>query len=175
MKLADLFVKNPLHKPSWAAKLLNAVLVAAVVAGFIMLSLKMINLTMDFTFLSRYTVRFKDGFIMTLEVSICAMILSMVIGILSAACSHSKILFLQYLNLLYVKFIRGTPLLMQIYLFFYIIGTAWGINNRFVAGVLILSIFEGAYISEIIRGSFNSIEGTQKEAGLASGFTRMQT
>lgn len=64
---------------------------------------------------------------------------------------------------------------MQIYLFFYIIGTAWGITNRFIAGVLILSIFEGAYISEIIRGSLLSLDETQLEAAKAVGFTKKQT
>ena len=63
---------------------------------------------------------------------------------------------------------------MQIYLFFYIVGTAWGVNNRFVAGVLILSIFEGAYIAEIIRGSLLSLEESQLEAARAVGFSRRQ-
>ncbi len=54
-------------------------------------------------------------------------------------------------------------------------GTAWGVQNRFAAGVMILSVFEGAYIAEIIRGSLLSIEGTQIEAARAVGFTRKQT
>ena len=74
-----------------------------------------------------------------------------------------------------MKIIRGTPLLVQIYLFFYIIGTAWGIENRMVAGVAILSVFEGAYIAEIIRGSLLSIDAMQLEAARAVGFTRAQT
>lgn len=64
---------------------------------------------------------------------------------------------------------------MQIYLFFYIVGTAWGVENRFVAGVIILSTFEGAYISEIIRGSLLSLEESQLEAARAVGFTQRQT
>jgi len=64
---------------------------------------------------------------------------------------------------------------MQVYLFFYIIGTAWGVENRFLAGVLILSIFEGAYISEIIRGGLESIERTQLEAARAIGLKSGQT
>lgn len=63
---------------------------------------------------------------------------------------------------------------MQIYLFFYTVDTARGITNRILAGALILSIFEGAYISEIVRGSFLSIEASQKEAGLACGFSKTQ-
>lgn len=64
---------------------------------------------------------------------------------------------------------------MQIYLFFYIVGTAWGVENRFVAGIIILSIFEGAYIAEILRGSLLSLEESQLEAARAVGFTRSQT
>jgi polar amino acid transport system permease protein len=64
---------------------------------------------------------------------------------------------------------------MQIYLFFYVVGTAFGIENRFVSGVLILSVFEGAYISEIIRGSLISIDKGQLEAAKAVGFSKRQT
>jgi len=81
---------------------------------------------------------------------------------------------LSYLARAYVEFIRGTPLLVQIYLFYYIIGTAWGIDNRYIAGVLILSVFEGAYISEIIRGGLASIESSQTEIARAIGLTRAQ-
>ena len=66
-------------------------------------------------------------------------------------------------------------MIMQVYLFFYIVGTAWGITNRFMAGVLILSIFEGAYISEIIRGGIHSIERIQLEAARAVGLNGGQT
>ena len=74
-----------------------------------------------------------------------------------------------------MKLVRGTPLLVQIYLFYYIIGTAWGIDNKVVAGVVILSVFAGAYIAEIVRGSLLSIDEGQLEAARAVGFTRAQT
>ena len=48
-------------------------------------------------------------------------------------------------------------------------------ENRFAAGVIILSVFEGAYISEIIRGSLLSLEESQLEAARAVGFTKRQT
>ena len=101
---------------------------------------------------------------MTVLISVASMLLSLALGILSAAGRSCRILVLRYLCSLYVTFIRGTPLIMQIYLFYYIVGTAWGIENRFAAGVLILSVFEGAYISEIIRGSLLSMDESQLEA-----------
>ena len=81
----------------------------------------------------------------------------------------------QYFCRAYVQIIRGTPLLVQIYFFYYIIGTAWGVNNRYLAGVLILSIFEGAYISEIIRGGLASIDRQQYEVARSIGLTPAKT
>ena len=112
---------------------------------------------------------------MTVGLSVASLAFSLCIGIFSAAGRSSPLLFVRYVCSIYVTFIRGTPLIMQIYLFFYIIGTAWGVENRFWAGVMILSIFEGAYISEIIRGSLLSMEESQLEAARAVGFTRRQT
>ena len=56
-----------------------------------------------------------------------------------------------------------------------VVSDVWGVENRFAAGVIILSLFEGAYISEIIRGSLLSMEESQLEAARAVGFTPRQT
>ena len=110
-----------------------------------------------------------------LMIAAAVLLSSLVIGMLCAAGQGSSLLVIRYFCSIYVKFIRGTPLIMQIYLFFYIVGTAWGVENRFVAGIIILSIFEGAYIAEILRGSLLSLEESQLEAARAVGFTRSQT
>lgn len=149
-------------------------LTAGIVAVF-WLSLTAVGVAFDFGFVGRFSSRIGQGFLMTLLISLTSFALSLLLGAASALGQSSRVLLLRYLCSLYVKFIRGTPLMMQIYLFFYIIGTAWGIDNRFIAGVLILSVFEGAYISEIIRGSLLSIDATQWEAAKAVGFSRNQT
>lgn len=153
----------------------NLLFLTAIVIGAFWFSLSQIGVSLDFSFLKSFRVNLAKGFFMTLCLSLVSLIVSLSIGIFSAVGQGSKILIFRYLSNLYVTFIRGTPLIMQIYLFFYIIGTAFGIENRFIAGVLILSIFEGAYISEIIRGSLLSIEHSQLEAAKAVGFTRKQT
>lgn len=112
---------------------------------------------------------------MTVAISLAGFVLSLFIGIVAALLQNGKILFLKYISIIYINFIRGTPLIMQIYLFYYIIGTAWGVENRFLSGVLILSIFEGAYIAEIIRGGIQGLDPTQLEAAKAVGFSRSQT
>lgn len=153
----------------------NFLLLSAVVVGVFWFSFARIGVVLDFSFLAGFRVNLAKGFVMTLCISLASLAVSLSIGLLSAVGQDSRILLLRYLSRLYVTLIRGTPLIMQIYLFFYIIGTAVGIENRFVAGVLILSVFEGAYISEIIRGSLLSIERSQLEAAKAVGFTRGQT
>ena len=153
----------------------NAILAGGILTIFIWLSIWRLGIVFDFSFIGNFSKRIGMGFVMTLEISICSLFLSLAIGILAAVLQSCRILFLKYLALFYVQFIRGTPLIMQIYLFFYIIGTAWGIDNRFVSGVLILSLFEGAYIAEIVRAGIADIEKTQIEAAKAVGFSNHQT
>lgn len=174
MEIKNLFIaKN--SKPKPGIVLLNIILVSIVLIAIFSTAINSIGLNLNFSFIYDYRVRIFNGFSLTIKISLASLVLSLAIGIISAIGHSSKILFVRYLCSIYVQFIRGTPLIMQIYLFFYIVGTAWNINDRFIAGVLILSTFEGAYISEIIRGSLLSIEESQLESARAVGFTKWQT
>ncbi len=159
----------------WGVTVFNVGLVVLFVGVIVGLSVSANGLTFDFSFLGNFKVRIADGFRMTIGLSLLSLVFSLAIGILAALGRQSHILFFRYLAGLYVTLLRGTPLIMQIYLFFYIIGTAWGIDNRFIAGVIILSAFEGAYIAEIIRGSLLSIDPSLMEAARACGFSPTQT
>lgn len=154
---------------------LNYLLVCVLVLVGLWASLSALDYQLDFSFVETYSKRIGDGFLLTLEISAASLVCSLLIGALVAAGRSTRILPLRYLCDLYVRLIRGTPLIMQIYLFFYVIGTTLGVDNRFVAGVLILSVFEGAYIAEILRGSLLSIDSTQRDAARAVGFTRAQS
>ena len=175
MKLRELFLQNRNEKALPLKAALNLLQLTVIIVAVFWLSLTAVGVTFDFSFVSEYRTRIGQGFLMTLLISLASFAVSLLLGVMSALGQGSRVLMLRYLCGFYVKFIRGTPLMMQIYLFFYIIGTAWGVDNRFIAGVLILSIFEGAYISEIIRGSLLSIEATQWEAAKAVGFSHSQT
>lgn len=175
MNIKNLFIAKNDEPFYFGKSIFNITLVTIFIIVTFWISLAKINVSFNFFFINDFKERIFKGFLMTFYISLGSLITSLIIGIISAFCNNSKILFIRYLSLAYVKFIRGTPLIMQIYLFFYIVGTAWGIENRFIAGVLILSIFEGAYISEIIRGSFLSIELSQLEIAKAVGFNKKQT
>ena len=169
------FMTAPGEKPGVFRILFNFALVVGGIAVVFALSLAAVGVALDFHTLAGFEKRLLSGFVMTIKLSLASLAISLLIGLLSALGQGSRVLALRYLAGIYVKFIRGTPLIMQIYLFFYIIGTAWGVTSRFWAGVFILSIFEGAYISEIVRGSLLSLDPTQLEAAKAVGFTRAQT
>lgn len=174
-QIKQLFMVQENGKVSLLGAVLNVLLVMVLFVAVFWLSLGAIHVHLEFGFLGQFWRRIWDGFWVTIGISAASLILSLLIGMLSAAGCSSSLLFVRYLCGIYVKFIRGTPLIMQIYLFFYIVGTAWGVENRFAAGVIILSTFEGAYISEIIRGSLLSLEESQLEAARAVGFTQRQT
>lgn len=173
--MKKLFLLQEDGKASLPGVLLNFFLVMVLFVAVFWLSLGAINVRLEFGFLGQFRLRLWDGFLVTIGISAASLVLSLLIGMFSAAGCSSSLLFIRILCSIYVKFIRGTPLIMQIYLFFYIVGTAWGVENRYVAGTIILSVFEGAYISEIIRGSLLSLDESQLEAARAVGFTQRQT
>ena len=172
MKISSIFTHTRQEKTPVIKMIPNLMIIIGAAALMVIISLKRIDVTLDYSFLPSVAYRLREGFKMTLLLSGASLVLSLIIGMISAVAQNSNILVLRYLFMGYVKLIRGTPLLAQIYLFFYIIGTAWGIENRVISGILILSIFEGAYISEIIRGSYLSMEQQQIEVGMAIGLDR---
>jgi len=115
------------------------------------------------------------GWITTLLISVISLLLSTCIGVLFALARRSSILAVRYLGHLYVELIRSTPLLVQILIFFYVVAEAFHVRDRYLVGVLVLSFFSGAYISEIVRAGIESISQTQLESARAIGLTRPQT
>ncbi|MGL4676556.1 MAG: amino acid ABC transporter permease [Brevinema sp.] len=163
-----------IEKPSRVMRLLNISILALLIYIFTLVTLQKLGLSFNFSVLSEYKTRLINGLIMTIIISFFSLILSMLIGVITAVGIRSRLLLVSYFCQCYVQIIRGTPLLVQIFFFYYIVGTAWGIDNRYIAGILILSIFEGAYISEIIRGGLVSIDKQQYEIAQAIGLNKKQ-
>ena len=123
----------------------------------------------------QYRETVKKGFTLTILISLWSLVFSLLFGFLGAVFQRSKIQVLHYIGKMYVELVRGTPLLVQIIAVYYFVGTLFELNDKFVAGVLILSIFEGAYISEIIRAGVESIPNTQIETARSLSLTKIQT
>jgi polar amino acid transport system permease protein len=122
-----------------------------------------------------YRQLFADGWLATLGISAIALPLSCVLGLAFAFARRSTFLPLQYLSRIYVELTRGAPLLVQIYLYFYVFANSLRIADRYIVGPLILACFTGAYISEIIRAGIESVGRSQLESARAIGLTTRQT
>lgn len=123
----------------------------------------------------KYRSTLFSGWLVTIAISLVSLLLSTLLGLISALARRSRLLPLRCLGHLYVELVRGTPLLVQILIFFYVVADAFRVENRYVAGVLILSFFSGAYISEVIRAGLESVGQSQLESARAIGLTRAQT
>ncbi len=143
---------------------------------FLLFYFMFMNISYDFNFenVFSYKQKFIDGFFTTLVISFFALILSFFIGLFFAYGQNSKIILLRFISRMYIELIRCTPLLVKILIFFYVFANALNLENRYVVGTVILALFAGAYISEIIRASIKSIENEQYEAALALGLSNWQ-
>lgn len=122
-----------------------------------------------------YRQKFIDGFLMSIKISFFALILSLIFGLIFAYGQSSKVILLRFFSRFYIEIIRGTPLLVQILIFFYVFAANLGFDNRYIVGTIILALFSGAYVSEIMRGGIQSIQNEQFEAAKSLGLTNFQT
>lgn len=114
-----------------------------------------------------------EGLVMTLKISIVSLFFAVIIGLFIGLARISANPALKHLSLIYVEVIRGTPLLVQIFIFYFFIGTVLGLD-RFTAGAAALSVFAAAYVAEIIRSGIQSIPRGQMEAARSLGMTYVQ-
>ena len=159
-----------------ATRVLSFALALALVVGIVVAALLALpHYPWDWKPAWKYRQLFTDGWLATLGISALALPLSCVLGLLFALARRSAFLPLRYFSRIYVELTRGAPLLVQIYLYFYVFANALAVNNRYVVGPLILAAFTGAYISEIIRAGIEGVGKSQLETARAIGLTTRQT
>lgn len=122
-----------------------------------------------------YRTVFWKGWITTIWISAAALLLSVIFGLTCALARRAPYPAVRWLAAGYVELIRGTPLLVQLLILFYVVADATGLQNRYAAGVIILSIFSGAYIAEMMRGGIESVGKSHLDSARAIGLTRGQT
>ncbi len=113
------------------------------------------------------------GLFNTVVIAFFAVILGTIIGVIISVIRNNyeingKFKFLNYLANLYVTIIRGTPVILQLMIIYYVVFKSVNINI-IIVGILAFGINSGAYVSEIIRAGINSIDKGQMEAGFALG------
>ncbi|WP_068717274.1 amino acid ABC transporter permease [Vibrio tritonius] len=113
------------------------------------------------------------GLWVTIKISFISLFFAIFLGLLFGLMRISKNHTARDLSLTYVELIRGTPLLVQIFIVYFFIGTVLDFD-RFTAGVVALSVFTGAYVAEIIRAGIQAIPTGQMEAARSLGMNYAQ-
>ncbi|MGD9949756.1 MAG: amino acid ABC transporter permease [Desulfobulbus sp.] len=114
------------------------------------------------------------GLGVTLEITGYSLVLATIIGLVTALLRLSGSVVGRWLARIYLEAIRNTPLLVQIFFLYFVMAPIFDIGRTFTA-VLALSLFEGAYASEIFRAGITSIDKGQWEACYSLGLSRMQS
>ena len=115
-----------------------------------------------------------DGLMVTLELSVYSIALGLLIGLVTAFLRLSDSYSGKLLATVYLELVRNTPLLIQLFVFYFVLGPIFEID-RFWVAVLCISFFEGSFASEIIRGGILSVRKGQIEAGASLGLSRAAT
>lgn len=122
-----------------------------------------------------YRKQFVWGWVTTLGISAGAMVISVLLGFALMLGRRSPWEPVRLFSSGTVEIVRGSPLLVQLLLGYYIVATALHVNSPLVVGTLLLGLFEAAYLAEIFRGAVESIGASQWEAARAVGFNTAQT
>ncbi len=110
----------------------------------------------------------------TLWLSLVSGVAGLLLGLVTGLCRLSSNPTLRHLSTVYVELVRGTPLLVQIFIFYFFIGTVLNLSREF-AGVAALALFTGAYVAEIVRSGVQSIAKGQGEAARSLGLDAGQS
>ncbi|MBE2203007.1 MAG: amino acid ABC transporter permease [Chthoniobacterales bacterium] len=122
-----------------------------------------------------YRMVFFKGWLTTVEISAAALVLSTLLGGATALARRSAFLPLKYTAIFYVETVRGLPLLFLVLFGYYGVANMLGWNDRLLVGIVILSLFSGAYIAEVIRAGIESVGRSQWDSARAIGLTPAQT
>ena len=115
-----------------------------------------------------------EGCVVTLQISFFALLLGMIFGIAGALCRISANRALNSLAFMYVWVIRGTPVMVQLFILYFGLPQLGIKLPSMVAGVLGLAINTGAYVTEIIRAGIQAVDKGQMEAALSVGMSFRQ-
>ncbi len=115
--------------------------------------------------------RLLQGLVITFKLTAFSMLLTLIIGLITTLLRLSDSFSGRLLATIYLEAIRNTPLLVQLFIFYFVLSPIIGID-RFWTGVLCLAFFEGSFAAEILRAGIQSVPRGQREAADAIGLSR---
>lgn len=131
---------------------------------------------LDFSIVFKVLPLLLEGAAVTIKITALSVGFGFIIGMLVGVARLAKTRLLKWLAMIYIDFIRGTPLLVQIFLIYFALPMITGTRiDPFIAAITACSINSGAYIAEIFRAGIQSIDKGQIEAGRSLGLNWFQT
>lgn len=130
---------------------------------------------LDFGSYLPYSKVIIEGWFRTLLISLLAMVLALVVGLILYLMSESRFKLLHYIAVIHKNIIFGTPLLVVAIVSYYLIANSLGFGNKLLVGSLTLAFYIGAYVSDIYKGSIESVHINQWQTAKMFGFTKYQT
>ncbi|HFV7423709.1 ABC transporter substrate-binding protein/permease [Staphylococcus aureus] len=130
----------------------------------------------DSGFISKYGSFFLKGIKITILISLIGVALGSILGAFVALMKLSKIKIISWIASIYIEILRGIPMLVQVFIVFFGITAALGLDiSALVCGTIALIINSSAYIAEIIRAGINAVDKGQMEAARSLGLNYRQT
>jgi polar amino acid transport system permease protein len=168
-----------LFRPPWR-DILQFILLVAILVWLMTLSTSQLGYNWQWSRVPKYIVSLREGkltagpllhgLVLTFKISGVSLIFAFALGLITALLRLSQSFVGRITARGYVELIRNTPLLVQLFFIYFIVGPIFGLE-RFFSAVLALSLFEGAYASEIFRAGIVSIQRGQWEAAYSLGLS----
>ena len=118
-----------------------------------------------------------EGLVTTLEFTCIAVVLGAILGTLGAMMKMSKSVVIRLLSSVYIEVIRGTPILLQLYIFYFVLPSLLPFLNlsQFMWVAIAMCINSSAYVSEVIRSGIQAVDKGQTEAARSLGMSQGRT
>lgn len=146
----------------------------ACVSLVVTLTFSAVHYTWNWNSVWNYRDQLIKGWATTMIISLGAMVISIFVGFSLMLGRRTLITPVRLFCTGLVELLRGSPLLVQLLIGYYIIASAMRVHEPILVGMILLGFFEGAYLAEIFRGAVESIGNSQRESARAVGFNKVQ-
>ncbi len=129
---------------------------------------------MDFDFIRQYTPLYAEAALLTLNIAVKGVLLSILLGLICSLVRYFKIPVLNRITVIYIELSRNTPLLIQLFFLYFGLPKLGIMLSSEACAIIGLVFLGGSYMAEAFRSGLDSISDIQKESGLSIGLTNLQ-
>ena len=130
---------------------------------------------MDWEFIAKYIPLYQKAAVLTVEIGIAGIAVSILLGLLCETINYFKIPVLRRMVAIYIEISRNTPLLIQLFFIYYGLPKTGLHTEARLCGVAGLAFLGGSYMAEAFRSGAEAIDTIQEESAYSLGLSRMQT